>query len=113
MPTVIDALSPGDSFTFTSFFNGCSLLRPLPEDRYAIVSGHGFPDRNDRLALITQDGIMGLSKDTSTIDMKNNFAPYEITDYEKNQPVQQAASHRKGLRQFNTEFIRFFNTQKP
>jgi len=113
MPTVIDALSPGDSFNFTSFFNGSSLLRPLPEDRYVIVSGHGFPDRNDCLALITKDGIMGLSKDTRTIDMKNNFAPYEITDYEKNQPVQQAASHQKGLQQFNKEFIRFFNTQKP
>ena len=113
MPTVIDALSPGESFNFASFFSGSSLLRTLPEDRYTIVSGHGFPDRNDRLALITQDGIMGLSKDTRTMDVNNHFTPDGVIDDENNLPARLAPSHIQGLQQFKTDIIRFFNAPKP
>ncbi len=54
-PTIFDALAQENRVPFTEFFDGMSLLRPLPTDRQVVVASLGYPDRSTNVCVIRGD----------------------------------------------------------
>ncbi|MCA9520322.1 MAG: sulfatase-like hydrolase/transferase [Myxococcales bacterium] len=79
-PTLFDALGLADRLPPSRYSNGRSLLRPLPADRYVVVSGTGFPYSNRRVCLITPRHKLWLVKSSLKLDRFSIMRQSDLDD---------------------------------
>lgn len=109
-PTIFDYLNIQHPEILTQFLDGISLLKPIPDDRYIVVSAHGFPQFEKSVAMISKAGKLWLKKISNSIDPINHYIIVKKTTLDDVSPPNQTnfIQLKKQLKRFQIRELNRF-----
>ncbi len=105
-PTIIDYALDGENNIIDKYFNGISLLREIPEERYVVITSPLFPYERNKLGIISSEYKFWLKKTTETLD---HYYLYRIAnlDDQKVLSADYKIVYKKNIDRFGKDAYKF------